>query len=100
MELGGFVRDSVPLSFNQHSSPIILDMTRSMSYMPSLGVGHHQHSRGEFISVLDHDPPFGLGFIPSETNFLCMAQLYKDESNLDFITFHLTILFVLTVWVV
>ena len=64
MELGGSVRDSVPLSFNQHSSPIILDMTRSMSYMPSFGVGHHQHSRSEFILVLDHDPPFGLGFIP------------------------------------
>ena len=39
MEQGDFVRDSIPMSFDQHSSPIVLDMMRSMSYMPGLGVG-------------------------------------------------------------
>ena len=39
MEPGDFVRDSVPMSFYQHSSTVILDMMRSMSYMPGLGLG-------------------------------------------------------------
>ena len=34
-----FVRDSVPMSFDQHSSMVVLDMMRSMSYMPGLCLG-------------------------------------------------------------
>ena len=34
-----FVRDSVPMSFDQHSNPIFLDMMRSILYMPGLGLG-------------------------------------------------------------
>ena len=60
VEPGDFIRDSVPMSFDQHSSTVILDMMRSISYMPGLGLGHRQHSLSEFITVLDHDPPFGL----------------------------------------
>ena len=41
VEPGDFVRDSVPMSFDQHSSMVVLDMMRSMSYMPSLGLRHH-----------------------------------------------------------
>ena len=61
------------MSFDQHNSPIILDMMRSMSYMYGLGLGRRQHGRSEFITVLDHDPPFGLVFIPVEADFRCMA---------------------------
>ena len=43
--------------------------------MSGLGLGHGQHSRSKFITILDHDPPFGLGFIPLEADFLYMAQL-------------------------
>ena len=39
VEPGDFVRDSIPMSFDQHSNPIILDIMRSMSYMPGLGLG-------------------------------------------------------------
>ena len=28
--------------------------------------------------VLDHEPPFGLGFVPIEVNFRCIAQLRKE----------------------
>ena len=52
---------------------VILDMMRSMSYMPGLGLRRRQHGRSEFITVLDHDPPFGLGFVPGEADFRCMA---------------------------
>ena len=76
MEPGDFVRYSVPMSFDQHNSSIILDMMRSMSYMPGLGFGDRHHGRSEFFTVLDHDPPFSLGFVPIEANFRCMAQLY------------------------
>ena len=97
VEPGDFVRDSIPVSFDQHSNPIVLDMMRSMSYMPGLGLRCRQHGRSEFITVLDHDLPFGLGFVPVEADFQCMAQLRQERLDLDFITFHLTILFVLTV---
>ena len=75
MEPRDFVIDSVPMSFDQHSSTVVLDMMRSMSYMPGLGLRRYQHDRSEFITVLDHDPPFGLGFVPIEADFRCMAQL-------------------------
>ena len=60
MEPRDFVKDSVPMSFDQHSSIVVLDMMRSMSYMPGLGLRRHQHGRSEFITVFYHDPPFGL----------------------------------------
>ena len=60
VEPGDFVRDLVPMSFDQHSSTVVLDMMKSMSYMPGLGLGRRQHGRSKFITVLDHDPPFGL----------------------------------------
>ena len=68
-----FLRDLVPMSFDQHSSPVVLDMMRSMSYMHGMGLGHCQHGRSEFIIVLDHDPPFGLGIVHVEADFQCMA---------------------------
>ena len=79
MELGDFVRDSVPISFDQHSSMVVFDMMRSMSYMHGLGLRRCQHGCSEFIIVLDHDPPFGLGFVPLEADFRCMAQLHQKR---------------------
>ena len=79
MEPGDFVRDSIPMSFDQPSSSVVLDMMRSMSYMLGMGLGRRQHGRSEFITVLDHDPPFGLGFVPVEADFRCMAQLRLEK---------------------
>ena len=79
MEPGDFVRDSVPMSFDQHSGTVVLDMMRSMSCMPGLGLGCRQHGQSEFITVVDHDPPFGLGFVPLEADFRCMAQLGQER---------------------
>ena len=89
VEPGDFVRDSVPMSFDQHSSTVILDMMRSMSYMLGLGLGRCQHGRSEFITVLDHDPLFGLGFVPVVVDFRCMAQLRQEwvRSRLHHIPF-------------
>ena len=69
MEPVDFVKDSIPMSFDQHSSTIVLDMMRSISYMPGLGLRRRQHGHREFITILDHDPPFGLGFVPVEEDF-------------------------------
>ena len=79
VESGDFFRDFVPMSFDQHISTVVLDMMRSVSYMPDLGLGRCQHGRSEFITVLDHDPPFGLGFVPVEADFRCMAQLRRER---------------------
>ena len=73
VDIGDFFRDSVPMSFDQHNNSIVLDMMRSMSYMPSLGLGRRQHGHSEFITILYHDPLFGLGFVPVEANVRCMA---------------------------
>ena len=35
-------RDMVPMSFDQHSSTLVLSMMRGMSYMPGLGLGRCQ----------------------------------------------------------
>ena len=35
-------RDMVPMSFDQHSSTLVLSMMKGMSYMPGLGLGHPQ----------------------------------------------------------
>ena len=64
VEPGDFFTDSVPMSFDQYSSSVVLDMMRSMSHIPGLGLWRRQHGRSEFITVLDHDPPFGLRFVP------------------------------------
>ena len=69
VEPGDFVRDLVPMSFDQHNSTVVLDMLRSMSFMSGFGLGRCQHGHNEFITVLDHDPPFGLGFVPVEADF-------------------------------
>ena len=47
--------------------------------MPGLGLGHRQHGRSEFITVLDLDPPFGLGFVPVEADFRGMVQLRRER---------------------
>ena len=41
VEPGDFVRDSVPMSFDQHNCMVVLDMMRRMSYMHGLGLGRH-----------------------------------------------------------
>ena len=38
-----------------------------------------QDGCSEFIIVLDHDPLFGLGFVPVEADFRCMAQLRQKK---------------------
>ena len=52
---------------------VVLDMMRSMSYLPSMGLGQRQHGPNEFMTILDHDVPFELGFIPTEANYRYMA---------------------------
>ena len=53
------------LSFDEHGSTVVLDMMRSMSFLPGLGLGRRQHGSREFIIVVDHDTPFSLGFVPT-----------------------------------
>ncbi|KAL6336056.1 hypothetical protein AAG906_003683 [Vitis piasezkii] len=67
------------MSFNQHGSTVVLDMMRSMSYLPDLGLGQRQHWPSEFMAIPDHDVPFRLGFIPTEANYRYIARLYKKR---------------------
>ena len=34
--------DIVPMPFDQYSSTLVLSMTRGMSYLPGMGLGHRQ----------------------------------------------------------
>ncbi|RVW86213.1 hypothetical protein CK203_046127 [Vitis vinifera] len=54
-------------------------MMRSMSLLPSLGLGRRQHGSREFIASVDHDTPFGLGFVPTKADYRYMALLRKER---------------------
>ena len=57
----------------------LLDMMRSMSYLPCMGLGLRQHEPSEFMTIPDHDVPFGLGFIPTEADYLYMTRLRRER---------------------
>ncbi|KAJ9694023.1 hypothetical protein PVL29_009818 [Vitis rotundifolia] len=79
LEMEDFCRDLVAMSFDQHGSTVVLDIMRSMSYLPGMGLGRRQHGPGEFVAIPDHNPPFGLGFIPTEADYRYMARLCKER---------------------
>ena len=78
VEIEDLCRNFVAMSFDQHSSMVVLDMMRGMSYIPSMGLGRRQHGPSEFMAFLDHDVPFGLGFIPTEVDYRYMVRLRKE----------------------
>ncbi|WKA04934.1 hypothetical protein VitviT2T_022927 [Vitis vinifera] len=65
--------------FDQHSSMVVLDIMRSISYLSGMGLGRRQHGPSEFITIPDHDMPFGLGFIPIEADYRYMARLCRER---------------------
>ncbi|RVW21452.1 hypothetical protein CK203_110476 [Vitis vinifera] len=72
-------RDMVPMSFDQHSSTLVLSMMRGMSYLPGIGLGRRQQGSHEFTFAVDHDTPYGLGYIPIEADARYMARLRRDR---------------------
>ncbi|KAL6319121.1 hypothetical protein AAG906_011200 [Vitis piasezkii] len=79
LEMKDFCPNFMAMSFNQHDSMVVLDMMRSMSYIPGIGLGRRQHRPSEFMAIPDHDVPFGLGFIPTKANYRYMARLRKER---------------------
>ncbi|RVX11207.1 hypothetical protein CK203_019592 [Vitis vinifera] len=67
-------RDMVPMSFDQHSSTLVLNMMRGMSYLPGMGLGRRQQGPHEFTFTVDHDTPYGLGYIPTEADARYMSH--------------------------
>ncbi|RVW20844.1 hypothetical protein CK203_111904 [Vitis vinifera] len=62
-----------------HSSTVVLDMMRGMTFLPGMGLGRRQQGPSEFIAAIDHDTTFGLGFIPTEADYRHMARLRKER---------------------
>ncbi|RVW85567.1 hypothetical protein CK203_037488 [Vitis vinifera] len=57
LEMEDFCRDFVALSFDQHSSTVVLDIMRSMSYLPGMGLGGVSTGLGERVRArLTHTP--------------------------------------------
>ncbi|RVW94503.1 hypothetical protein CK203_035720 [Vitis vinifera] len=50
-----------------------------MSYFPGMGLERRQHGPSEFMTIPDHDVPFGLGFIPTKADYRYMARLCKER---------------------
>ena len=73
LEIEDFCRDFMVISFYQHNSIVVLDIMKGMFFLPSMGLGRHQHKPSEFIATIDHDTPFGLGFIPTKFDYRYMA---------------------------
>ena len=67
------------MSFDQHSSIVVLDMMRGMSFMFGLGLGRCQHGPMEFVAIVDHGIPLGLGFVPTEVDCRYMARLHWER---------------------
>ena len=42
LEIEDFCRDFVAMSFDQHSSTVVLDMMRGMTFLPGMGLGRRQ----------------------------------------------------------
>ena len=78
LEMEDFYLDYVAMSFDHYGSTVVLEMMRSMFYLPDMGLGRRQHGPSEFMSILDHDVPFGLGFIPNEADYKYMVRLRKE----------------------
>ncbi|RVX10255.1 hypothetical protein CK203_016254 [Vitis vinifera] len=78
VEIEDFCRDFVAMSFDQHGSIVVLDIMRSMSYLPGMGLGRRQHGPSEFITIPDHDVPLA-GFIPTRPDYRYMARLRKER---------------------
>ena len=72
-------RDMVPMSFDKHNSILVLSMMRGMSYLPGMGLGRRQQGPNEFTFTVDHDTPYGLGYIPREADARYMSQLRRDR---------------------
>ena len=79
LEIEDFCRDFGAMSFDQHSSTVVLDMMRGMTFLPGMGLGRRQQGPSEFIAAIDHDTTFGLGFIPTEADYRHMARLRKKR---------------------
>ena len=79
LEMEDFCRDFVAMSFDPHGSTAVLDMMRSMSYLPANGLGRRQHGPSEFMAIPDHGVPLGLGFIPIEADYRYMVRLRKER---------------------
>ena len=79
LEIQDFCRDFMAMSFDQHSSILVLDMMRGMSFLPGFGLGRRQHGSSEFVTSIDHETPYGLGFTPSEDDVCYMARLRRDR---------------------
>ena len=67
------------MSFDQHSSMVVLDMMRGMFFLLGMGIRRRQHGPMEFVATVDHDTPFGLGLIPIEADYRYMAQLHRER---------------------
>ena len=101
LEIQDFCRDFVAMSFDQHSSTLVLDMMRGMSFLLGFGLGRRLHGSSEFVTTIDHDTPFRLGFTPSKDDVHYMAWLHRDRMRARFyLASHLIMLFALTlsVW--
>ncbi|RVW12753.1 hypothetical protein CK203_108642 [Vitis vinifera] len=61
LEIQDFCRDFVAMSFDQHSSTLVLDMMRDMSFLPGFGLGRRQHGSNEFVTSIDHELLMDLG---------------------------------------
>ena len=54
-------------------------MMRAMFYLPGLGLGRRQQGISEFIAVVSHDLPFGLGYTPTEADYWYMASIRRER---------------------
>ena len=79
LKIQDFCRDFVAMSFDQHSSTLVLDMMKDMSFLFGFGLGRRQHGFSEFVTTVDYDTPFSLGLVLTKADYRYMAFLCKER---------------------
>ena len=79
MRFGIFAKILWPCHLTSIVVPIVLDMMRDMSFLLGFGLGRRQHGFSEFVTTIDYDTLFDLGFVPIEVDYRYMSLLCKER---------------------
>ena len=79
LRFGIFAQILWPCHLTSIVVPIVLDMMRDMSFLLGFGLGRRQHGFSEFVTTIDYDTPFGLGYVPIEAYYRYMVLLCKER---------------------
>ncbi|RVW78390.1 hypothetical protein CK203_051418 [Vitis vinifera] len=92
LEVGDFYRDLVGMSFDQHSSTVVLNMMRGMSFMPGLEANYrymahlHQERVRAYLTCTPFDYPIRPYRMSLENYFVRGSKAHPHMGDFDVVT--------------